>query len=1138
MTHRFPRAARALAGLLAATQFLAPPALAATAPPVGGSVPAISDQPIYTLPVVPPNLMLTLDNSGSMDWQFAPLTTWGHRLLPCFQNSAYNRLYYDPNATYLPPAKADGSRFPAASYASAWRNGFVTSLGTYNLSTDFPGLTNYGAGSGGGDPRRTTGIANRGAYYYAYTGTSPATPVPGTCYPDASYTLVEMNSATPAQQQNFANWFSYYRTRMYAMKSAVSEAFRFIDGNFRVGLHTINTPERTDAYGAFLELASFTGAVRTTWYTRFQEQRTNGGTPLRAATERIGEYFRSGASPSGGTLADPIQYTCQQNYHLLTTDGEWNGAGASGTLGTTNWNRTLPNNPLLLTALSAEFGTTFTAGQNWPAPYRENDGTASTNSLADIAAYYWQTDLRPTMANNVFTSKRNPANWQHMVTFGLAFAAQGNVAYPGGLDAIRAGTAQWPAPVPESPPAVDDLWASAVVGHGLYFNVMSPGELTDALSRAITEIRSRQGSGSGAVLSTSDLTLGSPLAFRAMYRSGEWIGDVQARNIDPATGTISPVAVWSVAEKLDAQVQPAGSGGGWSTNRRIATRTGAGSTGTAVRFREPGFSGAGGTITADQANTLTGGVANAARQKKIIEYLRGDRSSEDTATETRDFRQRTAVLADIIGSEPRYVAAPSEAYLDSYHPGYSDFRTAQATRSPTLYVGSNAGMLHAIDATMGSTGSGTERWAYVPSFMFSSGVEGLQGQVWRETDPVPERFDHRFRVDATPTVRDVNFGRVAGVGVSGADWRTLLVGGLGKGGKGYYALNVTSPTAADEATVAGKVLWEFDGSSSGDQSRMGYSFGQPMALFTAAGWVIAVSSGYQNATGTGHVWLLDPRNGSVIKRLDVPDNSGASTSNPIGLAQMEAYFQDDREQKVLQVYATDLRGNLWRWDLSGNTVASWGTNATKVASVGAPITTAPAVAINPANPSERWVVFGTGQLLHPADAASTASRTLYAVKDGGPSTPGSFASALGRADLQAVSLSGTATVGDATKGWYIDMPAGGQIVVSPFVARGVVIWGVTIPIADPCSPGANSLLYARELGSATNRITNGSTSIAVSAPMTKVQTVLASGAASTKSSQRKLLAIGSTSAADVQVDVNLRVMLTGGRSNLRFVTRQ
>ncbi|MFM7505556.1 MAG: pilus assembly protein, partial [Rubrivivax sp.] len=775
---------------------------------------------------------------------------WSNRLNRCYTNSAYNRLYYDPGATYLPPIKADGTRYPNSSYTSAWLNGYITILGTMDLSTSFPAPGKYAGGSGSYIPGATAGAV--GAYYFAYNA---GTPTPGTCYDNGSYTQVAMNTASAAAQQNFANWFSYYRTRMLAMKTAVSEAFRYIDGSFRVGLHTINSPAATGDTGAFLPVTAFSGTARTTWYERFQSQRmAPGGTPLRAASERIGEYYRAGISPAGGTVADPIQYSCQQNYHLLTTDGEWNGAGASGTAGTNNWNRTLPDKPLLLTALSAEFGTSFSAGQDWPAPYRENP-TASTNTLADIAAYYWQTDLRPGMANNVFTSARNPANWQHMVTFGLAFAAQGEVPFPGGLNEIRAGTGQWPVPTSNSPKAVDDLWAASVVGHGMYFNVFSPGELTDALARAIAEIQARQGSGSGAVLSTSDLSQGSPLAFRALYRSGEWTGDVQARNIDAVTGTISPVAVWTFAAKLGAQVEPSGSGGGWSSNRRIATRTSASSSGTAVRFREPGFSGTGGTISSAQANTLTGGAVNAGEQKKIIEYLRGDRSNEDTNTETRSFRRRAAMLADIVGSEPRYAAAPTESYLDAFHPGYAAFRSLHASRAPTLYVGSNAGMLHAIDATIGGATSGTERWAYVPSFMFSSGVEGLQGQAWRETDATPKKFAHRFRVDATPMIRDVDLGRVAGASAVSPDWRTLLVGGLGKGGKGYYALDVTTPTAADEADLISKVLWEFDGSSSSDTTRVGYSFGQPMALYTSAGWVVAVTSGYQNTTGTGHVWL-------------------------------------------------------------------------------------------------------------------------------------------------------------------------------------------------------------------------------------------------------------------------------------------
>ena len=1107
---------------------------------VAQTLPVIQDQPLFTVSSVQPNVMLTLDNSGSMNWQFAPMSTAANQSRRCFNNSSYNRLYFNPSATYLPPMQGNGTRLPDASYAAAFLDGFRTGAGTRSLSTGFPALGNYAAytqGNSNTEPRNSNGPANRGAYYYAYTGASPATPVVGTCYPDASYTLVDMNAASAAQQTNFANWFSYYRSRVNAMKTSAGEAFRVVDSSFRVGLHTINNPNGSGATGAFLPLATFDATMRNTWYTRFYEIQPNGGTPLVTAQERIGEYYRAGTSPSGAAVPDPIQYSCQQNYHLLTTDGQWNGTGATGARATTNYDRTLPSgNPDLLTALGSEFNTTFAAGANWPAPYRENATTSSVNNLSDLAAYYWMTDLRPTMPNNVFTSSVNPAFWQHMVTFGLAFSEQGNIAYPNGVNAIAAGTAQWPVPVADSASAVDDLWHSALIGHGQFFSVASPAELTGALGRAITEIQSRAGSNSGAVLTGSDFAQGSPVAFRAQYQSGEWTGDLQARNVDAATGAISSTAVWRAKDKLEDQVLPAGPGGGWLVNRKIVTRTSSGTAGTAVRFREPGASGAGGNITAAQALTLD---ADPTKSRQVLEYLRGDRTNEDTVSTTLMFRRRTAVLADLVNSEPRYVGKPVESYSDAYHPGYASFQTSKAARTPTLYVGSNGGMLHAFKGTVGDADSGQEKWAYVPSFMFGTGVDGLAGLTWRTSDPVPLKFEHRYRVDQTPTVRDVDFARVGGTG-GGGDWRTLLVSGLNKGGKGYFALDVTNPDAATEDALRSKVLWEFDGSQTGDTSRVGFSFGQPLVIYTNAGWMVAVSSGYQNATGTGHIWLLDPRDGSVIKRLDAGDNGGASASSPVGLAHMEVFFESDREQRAQQLYATDLKGNVWRFDLSAAAVGSWPSTGTKIASVGAPITTAPAIAINPRDRSERWVFFGTGQMLSTADMSVTTTRTFYAFKDGGSAVPGVFTSPLTRADLQAVSPSGFVTTGSGVKGWYMDMSSGGggQVIAPPYVSRGVVMWTTTVPTGDACSPGANGVFYAREIGAASNRIMNGSPYVTVNAPVTKIQVAQGTEPSGGTSTQRRQLMIASTANSDIVVDVNLRVVLTGGRSNLRLITNQ
>ena len=110
-----------------------------------------------------------------------------------------------------------------------------------------------------------------------------------------------------------------------------------------------------------------------------------------------------------------------------------------------------------------------------------------------------------------------------------------------------------------------------------------------------------------------------------------------------------------------------------------------------------------------------------------------------------------------------------------------------------------------------------------------------------------------------------------------------------------------------------------------------------------------------------------------------------------------------------------------------------------------------------------------------------------------------------------------------------------QIVTAPHIARGVVIWAASAPSSDACSPGAMSYIYARDLGSGVTRMRNNSASVSVAAPVTKLQTALGTGTASPTSSQRNLVVIGSSSNSDVLIDVSLRVVLSGGRSNLRFI---
>ena len=1121
---------RVISAMLCLAQVATPIGLAHAQVPTGPV--SLANVPVNAVVTVKPNVMFTLDNSGSMNWAYAPMwvddTQFDGKY--CQTASSFNNLYYQPNQNYLAPVLADGSRMPNASYNNAPEDGFNPGSVRYDLASKYsdPGGSKGGSNPKGYDLNGGHNQSNRGGYYMVYNGVGA--PDPTVCYPDTSYTIVNVNTQTAAQQLNFANWFSYYRTRISAIKSAVGEAFRTINDDFRVGFHTINNPGGGGNTGTFIPVDTFTGAQRINWYNAFYLQQANGGTPLRHAQVRIGEYFHSRTSPATNAqlpvAQDPITSSCQQNYHLLSTDGQWNDGIVSGAVGSGNWDATIPNSPLLLDALNKEFAATFSAGDPWPRPYRE--GTPVVGSLADLATYYWMTDMRPTLPDNVPTSAGDSASWQHMTTFGIAFSEQGSIPYPSGLGSIVSGASDWPTPAADAPSAVDDLWHASLNGHGRYFNVRSPAELMNALSAALNEIKARSGSASGVQFNSNNLTQSATnYAYRAGYTGGDWTGDVGAYSVDNSTGGLSsPNPVWSAKTKLDALVTPVGAGGGWDINRKIATRRS--DTGAAVPFR---------WVNLAAAQQLTISPADPARGQRMVDYLRGDRSNEDAPGFTREFRRRVAVLGDIVNSEPVFIQAPNEPYVDVYNPGYSAFKAGRAGRRPMIYVGANDGMLHAIDASVGATTSGVEQWAYVPGLTYKPGVDGLAGLAFKNSDPLPDQFSHRFRVDQSPWIQDVNFA--ATNGGAGIDWRTLLVAGMNKGGKGYYALDVSNPEAANEGDVAGKALWEFTGDVANDP-KMGYTFGKPQVFKTRRfGWVVAVTSGYNNAAGTGHVWLLNPTNGNIYHRFD---SGVGSVAVPSGLGHVSYFTQDAKDHTAEQIYTTDLMGNVFRFDVSSANATDWITSGVKIASVGLPITAKATSVTNPFNPSERWVFFGTGRQLDVADRTSAAQQSLYAVKDGSATNPAVVVTALTKAALFNLPLGGQFTAGEPSiKGWYINLPIGQHVITHPVVIRGVVTFITTNPTEDVCSPGATSTQYSRIVGTGVNWL-NGALYYTSNANIVKVQLLRLPPNGTPTSSKGRYASNHSrgdgTSGAGSPNEGSYDFQLNGGRTGLRFLRTQ
>jgi type IV pilus assembly protein PilY1 len=594
-----------------------------------------------------------------------------------------------------------------------------------------------------------------------------------------------------------------------------------------------------------------------------------------------------------------------------------------------------------------------------------------------------------------------------------------------------------------------------------YFEAGTPEALVDGLRSAFRSIRAEIASSAGVGVSTRSIELQTDTGlYRVSYDPSTWSGSVAAfryGGFDAASGDISAVRIWDAAEKLAAQ--------DWNSGRRIVTMASDLASGT------PSFGGG----VPFRWGSLTGPQQAALGTSDVLEWMRGRqdvtslrlRIRRDDATNA----VRPSVLGDVVDSEARYVGAPQGRLSDVWNPGYEAFRARWQSRRGVLYVGANDGMLHAIDASIeaGSPSGGTELFAYVPSFVYAGPtapeVDGLRALA--DVDYV-----HRSYVNATPWVGDVDFARTAG-GTGAPDWRTVLVGGLGKGGMGFFALDVTDPEAFDsEAQAAGRVLWEFT------DPDMGYSYGAPQVVKTRRwGWVVLLTSGHNNLRGDasrrgqGFLYVVDVRTGTLLQKIGTGAGSAAA---PSGLAQVTAYAPDSGDGTVTEVYGGDLLGNVWRWSFDGAGAVPAPLLFARLLDAGGtaqPVTAGPVVRAAPLT-RNRYVFVGTGRMLGQSDLYATNRQTFYALRDGTrlkawstTTRPATLSFPIGRDEMVANTTLLVPIVKDAGRpgGWFFDLPnAGERVVVDPAdTDLGKVSWLGSIPDgSNPCAPAGGSRIYA------------------------------------------------------------------------------
>jgi len=553
--------------------------------------------------------------------------------------------------------------------------------------------------------------------------------------------------------------------------------------------------------------------------------------------------------------------------------------------------------------------------------------------------------------------------------------------------------------------------------------------------------------------------------YAASYDPKSWTGKVVASTlVANSDGSTVSTEKWDAQAILDATSV---------TDRKIVTCCTSNGGGLEFTSAELSAETLGSRTNVASFGSVPGVASDKQSTADFINYLRGDRSKE--LKQGGVYRDRAHLLGDIVDSKVEVVGAPSFSYYDKYNPGYSSFKSTYASRDTIVYVGANDGMMHAFDGSISSSTGGTERFAYIPSFAYgdSATTSDRYAATYGLASLGNPNYSHHYFVNATPKQFDVDLGNVrssADAKAGKADWRTLLIGGMGKGGKGYYAIDVTDPSKWDSASaVASKVMWEFT------DPRMGYTFGDAHVVKTAKyGWVVILPSGYNNSDGVGYIFIVNPNNGVLLEAVSTPSGD---TSSPINLAHIRAFINNYDDYTADAVYAGDLQGNVWRFDLTGTdaypkaTPIAKLTNADKIA---LPVTTPPLLGVDPTS-KKRYVMVGTGQQLSDSDINGGTLQAFYAIVDGTGDTGGFYTEStlptgykfpVEREKLTPVTSFKAELGSDASPmGWYYDFTSSSQGVaervnVEGDVALGMVAFSANLPNGDACSPGGSSRTFA------------------------------------------------------------------------------
>ena len=797
---------------------------------------------------------------------------------------------------------------------------------------------------------------------------------------------IPSNCTYEEEIKNFTNWFTFHRTRLSAAKSSIALAVSEIT-DARIGYAGINqTQTRLNsplAKGNNLD--------------RFFQLHSNGQTPVSKALFQSGRYFSCRTNnlfpDNNSCFLDTLEDAACQNFHtVLITDGF-----RYGDYGYFPHNTDGNNN------------TIFDGGK-FADSYED--------TIADVSMHFYERDLHTQIPNRVPTrtidrnSTSNPDfenrvfMHQHMKTHIIGFGIPNIDADAPDIPSDATASYNWPNPCLECPmqDRLKDYLHASINGRGEFLHIGDTEKLSIKMVQLFRNISETSSDiAMNGLLLSKDYYSDSIHAFRTYFNPYNFTGDLTAHTFDPDTLELSD-ALWSAKRKL-----------GRPHNKYRYSHRNVISMSRAFPTLSSNINPD--TIPNSEKRNQNQGIYFKFRRldnrhkidlpsPSIVEYLRG--------APVNGLRKRDYLLGGIIHAEPRYVGPPQPRPHQDDAPystlsSYSDFVTMKANREPVVFVPSNDGMLHSFSAE-----TGKEYFAYIPNKF----IDGSQEYRFSLADTANPSYVHKINLDITPTVADV-LRRISHNNRNIA-WRTTLVGSLGLGGKGIYALDVDSPQPGTVSSTI--VLWEFTDeddfyptTSHGeflygaefakkDQldrpiKSLGYILHAPRIALSNIRpnyrnslhgnlWGVYFGNGIDSTSGIATLYFLPLSKSGIVSGWDRSDIIKISTdvgsfngkSNALGAPVL---IDHDGNGTADLIYAGDLRGNLYRFDLRSRLKSSWHADkiftATDKHGKPQPITARPYAVRHP--DGGYVIVFGTGKLYEKEDSSDTSIQSIYGIWD-------------------------------------------------------------------------------------------------------------------------------------------------------------